>query len=378
MKSPLFCLVLLPSLVVLAADPAPLDPQQPYQAKKSNPVVYDVDFRVVVTPPSHTKQLRVWLPLPVSDAGQEVSESKLDSFPLLVKPRIAAEPVFGNRFAYFAFDRPEGAQEIRHTFQVKVWELNWELDPSKVRRVEKWPASFEPFLRGEKQAVVLNDPLRKLAGEIVPRRDGEGQDVLTIVDWVNRRMEYDHGAASLQASSAHALKDFRGHCSDYHGLCAAVGRALGHPTRVTYGINPFPKNSPSHCKLEAYLPPYGWVSFDVSETQLLAGRIQNDPALDNAKKEKLIRTARDRLARGFRDNTWFLQTRGSDYDLTPKASRKVAVVRTIYAEADGVALPEPDPANPAKKEFAWMTLHRFTPNKPLNYPFHDWKSLEPR
>ena len=45
-----------------------------------------------------------------------------------------------------------------------------------------------------------------------------------------------------------------------------MGRALGYPTRMTYGINPFPKNSPSHCKMEAFLPPYGWVAFDVSDT----------------------------------------------------------------------------------------------------------------
>jgi ATP-dependent helicase HrpA len=34
-----------------------------------------------------------------------------------------------------------------------------------------------------------------------------------------------------------------------------MGRTLGFPTRVTYGIALFPKNSPSHCKLEALLPP---------------------------------------------------------------------------------------------------------------------------
>ena len=45
-------------------------------------------------------------------------------------------------------------------------------------------------------------------------------------------MKYDHADASLQGSSAHALLKGRGHCSDYHGLCAAVGRALGDGRRV--------------------------------------------------------------------------------------------------------------------------------------------------
>ena len=51
------------------------------------------------------------------------------------------------------------------------------------------------------------------------------------------------------------------------------------------------------------------------------------------------------------------------------------MVRTIYAEADGVALPDPDPANPNQAGYAWMTLHKYTPDKAVTYPFKDWSSL---
>jgi transglutaminase-like putative cysteine protease len=352
-----------------------LDPDLPYQAKRFNPVTYDVDYSVVVTAPSHTKRLKVWLPLPQTDAGQEVTEGDLSTFPAEVKPRIATEPLFGNRFAYFEFDRPEGAQIIRHRFQIKVWELRWGVDPAKVTEVTRWPKGFDRHLRSD-QSLVLNDPLRKLAEKIVPERQGEARDLAAVMGWVGDTMTYDHANASLRASSEHALKNKRGHCSDYHGLCAAFGRALGYPTRITYGINPFPKNSPSHCKLEAFLPPCGWVSFDVSETQNLIAAIRKAPDLDADKKERLARAAKERLARGFRDNTWYVQTRGTDYDLAPPASQRVAVVRTIYAEADGVALPDPDPANAERREFAWMTVHKYVADKVVTYPFKDWKDLD--
>lgn len=353
-----------------------LDPALPYQAERSNPVNYQVDFSAVVTAPSHTKLLRVWLPLPQTDAAQVVMEGELGTFPLDVKPEIGREPLFGNQFAYFEFDHPEGAQIIRHKFEVKVWELRWKLDPAKVRNIARWPASFDIFLRSEQQAVIVDDQIRKLLVELLPQRQGELRDLASLMTWVNRRMIYDHVAASLQASSVHALENGRGHCSDYHGLCAALGRALGYPTRITYGINPFPKNSPSHCKLEVFLPPYGWVSFDVSETQRLVDAIAGDETLDQAKKDALCRAAQERLASGFRDNTWFLQTRGTDYDLVPPATKRVPVVRTIYAEADGVPLPDPDPANTSKREFAWMTVHHYVPDRPVAYPFQDWKGLE--
>jgi transglutaminase-like putative cysteine protease len=359
----------------LAAEPqAELDPALPYQAKRSDSVTYDVDFSVVVTPPYHTKVLKVWLPLPQTDAGQEVTEGELSAFPTAVKPKVAAEEVYGNKFAYFEFDHPEGAQVVRHTFKVKVWELRWDIDPAKVVAVEKWPATFDPYLRSDR-AVVVDDRFKEVAAKIVPQKRGEARDLAAVFAWVQDHMKYDHAHASLAASAEFALKEGRGHCSDYHGLCAALGRSLGYPTRIAYGINPFPKNSPSHCKLEAYLPPYGWVSFDVAETQRFLADIKKDDTLDAKAKEELLRAANERFLRGFRDNTWFVQTKGTDYDLAPPAKRRVAVVRTAYVEADGVALPDPDPANPDKREFAWMTVHKYTADKDVPYPFKDRSGL---
>jgi hypothetical protein len=124
------------------------------------------------------------------------------------------------------------------------------------------------------------------------------------------------------------------------------------------------------------LPSYGWVSFDVSETQNLLSVIAKDEKLDDGQRQRLLAAAKDRLLHGFRDDTWFLQTKGTDYDLQPPALRKVAVVRTIYVEADGVALPEPDPANNLHNAYSWMTVHKFTPDRPVTYPFKDIKSLE--
>jgi transglutaminase-like putative cysteine protease len=366
-------LVLSVAPIMAGAEDAPLDPNLPYQAQRSNPVTYDVDFGVVVTAPYHTKVLKLWLPLPSSDRGQEVEEGTISTFPATLTPQIDKEPVYGNRFAYFEINHPEGGQIIRHQFKIKIWELHWHLDPGKIKAVEQWPSTFDRFLQSD-HSVTVNDGLKKLTHEIVRTTQGPVQDLNAVMDWVTQNMRYDHNKASLRASSEHALAGRTGHCSDYHGLCAAFGRSLGYPSRITYGINTFAKNSPSHCKIEAFLPPVGWVSFDVSETQKIMAEIKK-AKLDDSKKEELSRLAQERLRKGFRDNTWFWQTRGTDYELIPPASRRVPVVRTIYAEADGVPLPDPDPANTTKREFSWMTVAKFTPNRPVSYPFLDWKSL---
>ncbi len=364
------------SCQLAAQEKQAFDPAQPYQARRSNPVTYQVDFSVVVTAPYHTKTLKVWLPIPQSDAAQEVTQGETTTFPMRVEPQIATEAKFGNRFAYFEFDHPQGAQIIRRRFQVKARELHWDVDPTKVIAVRDWPDSFAPYLTSESQAVVINERMTKLLSEVLPTRTNGLQDLNSVMQWVDSHLTYDHVHSSLQGSSLHALEQRRGHCSDYHGFCAAMGRAIGYPTRLTYGINAFPKNSPSHCKLEVFLPPYGWVSFDVSETQKLAAAIRKETSLSAAQRDKLISAASERLLHGFRDNTWYLQTRGSDYELAPPASQRVAVVRTIYAEADGQPLPEPDPAAAGRDEFSWMTVHKYVPDREVSYPFKDWRSLE--
>lgn len=369
------CLAGLVAAPLGAGEPAPrLDPKLPLQGVKAASVSYDVDFSVVVTAPHRTRTLKVWLALPQSDVAQKIENSELTAFPMAVAPKIDTEPVHGNQFAYFEFDRPEGAQIIRHKFKATIHEMRWSIDPAKVLKVEKWPAAFDSYLKSD-ASVTIDERVRKLVVDVVPKPKNPSDDLASVMRWVNRYMKYDHDEASLKASAMHALDKKAGHCSDYHGLCAAFGRALGYPTRVTYGINTFPKNSPSHCKLEAYLPPYGWVVFDVSETQRLIESIEKDKSLDAGKVEMLIRLANERLQSGFRDNTWLQQTRGTDYDLVPPAKKRVHVVRTIYAEADGVALRDPDPANAEQREFGWMTVHHYVPSRRVEYPFKSWKSL---
>jgi transglutaminase-like putative cysteine protease len=338
-------------------------------------VTYDVEFKAIVTAPQGTNSLRVWIPVPQEDRGQEVSKSEWDTFPTENKPTFHTESVFGNRFAYFEIASPQGAQIITHLFRAKVWQLEWDVKPGNVIRVKSWPEVFDRYRRSER-GIVIDDRVRKLAGELAAETRGPADELAAVMDWANKSLTYDHSTTSLIASADHALTKRRGDCSDYHGLCSSLGRALGVPTRVTYGLHLFPKNLPCHCKLEAYLQPYGWVSFDVSETQRLIKLIEADAQLTPSDKQALAKAAVTRLRRGFRDNTWLLHSKGTDYDLAPKGLQKVPLIATIYAEADGKPLPMPDPADPSKREFAWMTAHKYTADRAVPYPFKDCRTLK--
>src|SRR5262245_14524590 len=193
----LLCLALglfamLPAPVLAQAGPQ-LDPDQPYApARKVNPVTYDVEFAAIVTAQYHTKTLRVWMPIPPSDAIQEVSGSEFSTFPMQVKPQIGTEEKFGNKFAYFEFDHPEGGQIIKHKFTIKVYEARRDVEPAKVAAVKQWPPGFDKYLKGEAQSVVINDQVKNLAQLWVPKPQGPATDISAVIFGVNGFMKYDH------------------------------------------------------------------------------------------------------------------------------------------------------------------------------------------
>ncbi len=190
--------------------PFSIDPELPYIAERSDPVTYDVDFSIVVTPPYKAQKLQVWLPMPTTDAAQEVTEGSLSSFPMSVEPAIAAEPVYGNKFAYFEFKSPQGAQVIRHQFKIKAWELNWKINPMKVQTVSQWPKGFAKYQQGDSQSVIVDERFETVLNEIVPQRTNPFQDFGGVMDWVQSHVAYDHHDASLKANSEHVLTKRRG------------------------------------------------------------------------------------------------------------------------------------------------------------------------
>lgn len=356
---------MISTLLVLAAlaAPPPLDPAAPYTAARSNPVKVDVAFDVVFTPPYKAKEVGVWLPVPPDGPGQDVSGYSVEP-----AAAIGADPLHGNRLAHVAFTKPVGAQMIRQRYTAVAYELRWNVHPARVTRPDAWPAAFAPYLRSE-ASVVVDDEIRSLARDIAGNEPNPALAARAVMTWVIENMEYDHATCSLRASSKFAVENRCGHCSDYHGLTTALLRALGVPARVTYGINLFQKNSPSHCKCELFLPPYGWVSFDVSETQKLVDGIASDATIAADEKARLREKALDRLFAGFRDNTWLLLSRGTDFPLVPASRTPAPIVRTAFIEADGEALPDPDPGNANERPFAWMTLTRFDADRKVPYPF---------
>ncbi len=370
MKNSLIALTVFALAFSQSVDAAPagdgaLDPDQPYTARMGTGVTYDVSFDVVFTAPYGTKQAEVWLAVPTSDNAQQVEAYRTEP----TAPSDQTEPLYNNRLVHFSYDKPQGGQIIKQSFKVTTHELRWDLDPEKVAIVKEWPESFARYLRNEEK-VVVDENARALAGKIVGEEKNPVRQSRLLMAYIMKTLNYDHTTCSLEASSIWALEKKAGHCSDYHGLATALARACNIPARVTYGINPIPKNSPTHCKAEFYFAGYGWVSFDISETQKVVKKIEQDTTLDDAAKGEKIKGVMERFEKGFRDNTWYKVANGTSYPLVPATkSGTPPLVRTAVIEADGKPLQDPDPGNANLREFAWMTVANFNPSTPVESPF---------
>jgi transglutaminase-like putative cysteine protease len=349
------------------SDPAIPSADQPYGGNSSSPINYHIEFDYVFTAPFGTRLARVWIPVPQSNARQSVSNFKVTPAPT----SFGREPIYGNRFAYLEYPNPIGGQIVRVSFDAEVREVKWNVDPARVILVKRFPGEFEPYLESTGE-LVITDEIRALAKEIAGEETNPALVARKIMVWVIDHVDYGHELCSLRGSSRHALETHEGHCSDYHGLTVALLRACGIPARLAYGINPIEakKPSPSHCKCEIYLAPYGWVSFDVSETDKVITKAAEDPALSEPARAARREEALARLFAGFMDNTWIRVTLGAGYELAPATDAPTPpLVRILYIEADGQPLPDPDPANPAKREFAWMIVARFETDRKPEYPW---------
>src|SRR4029453_3407964 len=61
----------------------------------------------------------------------------------------------------------------------------------------------------------------------------------------------------------------------------------------------------------------------------------------------------------------------------PTGTKGGPCVPPPYLEPAAPPPPAPDPADPEKREFAWMTIHKYTADRDVPYPFKDVKTLLP-
>src|ERR1700685_37148 len=215
------------------------------------------------------KKVRIWIPVALSDAFQEVKiVSAAGDLPL----KKTTESKFGNQIFYGEQARP-ARRELPFYVEYEVIRHERTVLGAKVPRTVSVSLSNK-----EKDYDLAPDvlvPVTGLPAELAAKVTRDKADPLdkarAIYDYVFSTMRYDKtGTGWGRGDVLYACDAKKGNCTDFHSLFIAMARSQGIPARFEIGF-PLPPDKHSaeiagyHCWSDFYVDGKGWIPVDISE-----------------------------------------------------------------------------------------------------------------
>jgi transglutaminase-like putative cysteine protease len=292
-------------------------------------VTYSVDLKA----PPDAKLVRLWLPYPMSDENQEITDVVVTGNS--TSSGVYREGAFGNNALYAEWKDTKGPRTLTYSFKVLRRE----------RVTKDIPASELPFskteFRKELAATRLADlggPERDLAGKITAGRKTNREKAFAIYDWTVENMFRDPNTKGCGIGDVDMLvRTLGGKCGDIHSVYTALARVSGVPSREVWGIR-IPSGvagdmtKAQHCWAEWYSPGYGWVVVDPADVRKAI--LEKKIPLEQAKPLR-------EYYFGAVDESRIAVGTGRDLILNPPQSGEpLNYFMYPYAEADGKPLNE--------------------------------------
>ena len=206
---------------------------------------------------------QIWLPIPSSDAQQEVEIVSRD---LPAEPKIGVEGVYGNRLAYLETRaKPDGTIRLEVVYRVTRRETVESPHGTSERAGSK-------FLASNALVPINGKPMTLLANKVLP------QDQMALAralyDVVFDHMEYRKDKPGWgRGDAAWACDSGFGNCTDFHSLFISLARSNRIPSSFEIGFS-IPQRrgtgeiSGYHCWAKFEPAGHGWVPVDISEAKL--------------------------------------------------------------------------------------------------------------
>jgi transglutaminase-like putative cysteine protease len=250
-------------LCVLAA-PAAAPGTQPAER------TFEFTYRTTINNvPEGAKRVSIWLPYPVSDGNQEISDIRIQSpYPVAVH----RDPFYGNSILYVDVENPKvKTVPIEMDFKVKRREyVRRDFEASPPAASGDNPSLMARWLQPD-ALVPIDGKIRKLAEEVTQGKTTDLARARAIYDYVVSTMKYDKtGTGWGRGDIYYACDVKKGNCTDFHALFIGLCRSVGIPAKFDIGF-PLPSGRSEgeiggyHCWAEFFLKGHGWVPVDASE-----------------------------------------------------------------------------------------------------------------
>ena len=221
--------------------------------------------------PSGARQVRIWIPRPVSDAHQTVI---LENVSGPIHFRETREAAFGNHILYGEWLHPSsGPAEFAVEYQVTRKEYS-KGDFESLAKAEQGSASATPiklarFLSPDR-LVPIDGKMKELADENTRDQQGTVERAHALYDFVFHTVRYDKSGTGWGRGDSLWVCDAKhGNCTDFHSLFISMARAERIAARFEIGF-PLPEGAQGaipgyHCWAEFFVNGPGWVPVDISE-----------------------------------------------------------------------------------------------------------------
>lgn len=231
----------------------------------------EVTFKITIDAPENSRDVRVWIPYPVSDKEQTIEDVKIDGN--FSKSGVYSQKEKGDMSLYAEWKEPAKERYITLTFKAKAVERIKKDFPKNIPLEESGiPAEIKEFVKGS-QYTPTDGRIKEIAMNVTRGKKGILEKAEAVYDWVIENTYRDPNVQGCGIGDVERMLTIKGgKCADISGVYVAIARAAGVPARDVFGLRLGKKPEDDitgghHCWAEFYLPGYGWVPADPADVR---------------------------------------------------------------------------------------------------------------
>jgi len=276
---------------------------------KSDPWVYTITHKIVLSNPSQEEIRDISVTLPLMDTNQPVYQELLGE-ELSPWPDQIIRSKTGTRQGVFHIPvlRPGEKIVLQQRYGVKNFAIEYKIDPEQVSSDYAGYQGIDPKYLQPETKIESNHPLIvNYTRDAVKNETNPLLMAQKLFADINLFMTYKEGI-NANKGALNAIRTGEGNCEDYTDLFVAAARAVGIPARWKSGYLYLPKeyNAPPyiredgslditlmrHTWPEIYLPEIGWVVLDPTYTYTVQSGKKQEKVVDWNKFGKIESSSR--------------------------------------------------------------------------------------
>lgn len=227
----------------------------------------EVVLTVMIDVPGDSKDVRLWVPYPVSNNAQDISNVRIEGN--FSKSGIYGEKETGNLALYAEWTKPSKERTLSFTFDAKAMEQVRRDFPAEESDI---PVEIKEYLKST-AFIPTDGKIGEVALSVTKDKKKISDKARAVYQWVVENTTRDPNVKGCGIGDVEKMMVQKsGKCADISSVFVAIARAAGVPAREVFGLR-LGKNDEEnmtgghHCWSEFYVPGYGWVPADSADVR---------------------------------------------------------------------------------------------------------------